>query len=948
LNYTLAQVHTNPNWEALAIPPSSPLVRVEGCAESSFVVAGSTWPANVIWHCETAQNYQRSYRIATIVNSDFIDFLFDGQGDCYRIWVDGIASGYFAKEPDNVGNFDEYRIAFNDGKPHRLEIESDGDFIGLIPADGVSGLQAPDWPMGPEVAWFSNSFGEPTITGNFIGYEGFINTASDLIGWNNVSNFSEGGTDYIEYVPGRANYLGHMAGSDGCSRPFDAYVFAGGLNDNHYTMAEEQTAAVNTYQAALACSPKAIVLVFGPIPSSAQGYNSSLQSIDSGIQAAVAQMSATGAPVYYLASPGALGWFPQHPAGCSGSPSDPVYCTLSGDGTHPTQYWHQVLGSLFAPYIQSQAPGLTTVLTPEPLPPTTLSQQQHRRPEVAGEWTITTGSTLVTGVDGDALSSLLPGDPIYVSSLGPAVTFSIQTILDNNTIVLTEPISSKSNSGVPSEIELATYPFPVMGQVPDAAIEVPGTFTYTAAQAGGVAEAVSMASVLNVGAYSITALFTPTDTTDYASATASATVTVNQAMPAITWATPVGTTYGTALGAAQLNASSVIAGTFSYSPAAGTVLGVGTHTVTATFTPTDATDYSGASASVTIVVGQGTPAITWATPAAITYGTALGAGQLNASSTVAGTLMYSPAAGTMLGGGTHTVVGTLWPTDTTDYSIATASVTVTVTQATPADVMVSSANPAFVSNPVSFTATVGSTAGTPTGTVSFYDGTTLLGSGILSAGTGTFSSSALMAGAHSITAVYSGDSNFVTVTSGVLTEAIENFTVAPPTGGTTATAQPGGQATYTLDVAPANGTTFAGPITFSVTGLPAGATAAFTPATIPAGAEATNVTLTVTLPNTTAVVPVGKPLGGEMLPVALGLILLPIAGRLRRGSRRLRGTAWLILLAGAVALAGLTSCGGSGGGGGGGSTPQPQNYTLTITATSGSLSNTTAVTLTVE
>lgn len=799
LNYMLAQVRTNPNWEALAIPPSSPLVRVEGCAESSFIVVGSTWPANLIWHCETAQSYQRPYRIGTIVNSDFVDFLFDGQGDSYRIWVDGVASGYFATETDNVGNFDEYRIAFNDGKPHRLEIESDGDFIGLIPAGGSSGLQAPDWPIGPEVAWFSNSFGEPTITGNYDGHVGFVETASDLIGWNNISNFSEGGTDYINYVPGRTNYLGHMAGSDGCSRPFDAYVFAGGLNDQGYTMAEEQTAAFNTYQAALVCSPKAVVLVFGPIPAAVEGYYPSLQVVDSGIQAAVAQISATGAPVYYLASPGALGWYPQYPAGCTGSPGDPVYCTLSGDGAHPTQYWQQVIGSLIAPYIQSQAPGLTTVLTPEPLPQTALSQQQHRRPEVAGEWTMTTGATLVTGVGGDALSSLVPGDPIYVVGSNQAITLSILSIPDNNTVVLAQPVPDNLNAAVPSEIELATYPFPVIGLVPDAAIQVPGTFTYTSNQAGGDAEGVSLSSVLNAGDYSITANFVPADATDYASAKFTAPLTV--------------------------------------------------------------------------------------------------------------------------------------------------------TQATPTNVLLSSANPALESSAVNFIATVASVAGTPTGTVSFYDGTTLLGSGTLIAGTGTFSSSALVAGVHSITAEYSGDSNFVVVTSGALTETIENFTVSLPTGGTTATTQPGGQATYTLGVAPTNGTRFADPITFSVTGLPTGATAAFSPATIPAGAGATNVILTVTLPNTTAVgamLPVGKPFVEEMLPVALGLILLPIAGRLRRGSRRLRGTTWLILLAGAVAMAGLTSCGGGSGGGSGGSIPQPQNYTLTIAATSGLLSNTTTVTLTVE
>jgi len=426
-------------------------------------------------------------------------------------------------------------------------------------------------------------------------------------------------------------------------------------------------------------------------------------------------------------------------------------------------------------------------------------------------------------------------------------------------------------------------------------------------------------------------------------------VTVNQAAPTITWATPASIAYGTALSATQLDASSQVAGSFVYSPVLGTVLTAGSHTLTATFTATDTTDYTGAVASVTLVVGQATPSITWATPATISYGTALGATQLNASSTVAGAFVYSPAAGTVLGVGTHTVTATFTPTDATDYSTATASVMVTVSQATPTNALTSSANPAFVSNPVTFTATIAATiaatAWTPTGTVSFYDGTTLLGPGTLSAGVGTYSTSSLAAGAHSITAVYSGDSNFLAVTSSVLTETIENFTLAPPTGGTTATAQPGGQASYTLNVAPPSGTTFPGPITFSVTGLPTGATATFSPATIPAGAGATNVTLTVKVPNATASVPeVGKPFSGGMLPVALGLILLPFAGRMRRGSRRLRGTLWLMLLGGVVVMAGLTSCGGSSGG----STSQPQSYTLTVTATSGSLSNTTTLTLTVE
>ena len=79
-----------------------------------------------------------------------------------------------------------------------------------------------------------------------------------------------------------------------------------------------------------------------------------------------------------------------------------------------------------------------------------------------------------------------------------------------------------------------------------------------------------------------------------------------------------------------------------------------------------------------------TPAISWATPAAITYGTALSGTQLNASSTVAGTFAYTPPSGTVLTAGPHTLSVTLTPTDTTDYTTATKTVSLTVNQAAPA------------------------------------------------------------------------------------------------------------------------------------------------------------------------------------------------------------------------------------------------------------------------
>ena len=74
-------------------------------------------------------------------------------------------------------------------------------------------------------------------------------------------------------------------------------------------------------------------------------------------------------------------------------------------------------------------------------------------------------------------------------------------------------------------------------------------------------------------------------------------LTVNKAAPVVTWVAPAAIPYGTALSAAQLDASSVVAGTFVYTPAAGAVLAAGSQTLSVTFTPTDSSDYSTATST---------------------------------------------------------------------------------------------------------------------------------------------------------------------------------------------------------------------------------------------------------------------------------------------------------------------------------------------------------------
>ena len=272
---------------------------------------------------------------------------------------------------------------------------------------------------------------------------------------------------------------------------------------------------------------------------------------------------------------------------------------------------------------------------------------------------------------------------------------------------------------------------------------------------------------LAAGTHTITALYGG-DTNFGGSMSAGITETVQQGArvtPTITWATPSAITYGTALSATQLNATESVAGTSTYSPVPGAVLAAGTDTLSLTFTPTDTVDYTTATATVSITVNKAAPTITWAAPAAITYGTALSATQLNATWSVAGTMVYSPAAGTVLSAGvSQTLHMTLIPADTTDYTTATAMVYINVNQAGTTTAVVSSGNPSVFGQSVTFTATVRVTspgAGTPTGTVTFKDGSSSIGTGVLTGGTtATFKTSRLTGGTHTITAAYVGDTNF--------------------------------------------------------------------------------------------------------------------------------------------------------------------------------------------
>jgi predicted outer membrane repeat protein len=293
-------------------------------------------------------------------------------------------------------------------------------------------------------------------------------------------------------------------------------------------------------------------------------------------------------------------------------------------------------------------------------------------------------------------------------------------------------------------------------------VSLPGSYFYTTPDG----------TIFTVGQHPLGVAFTPTDITDYVPVSAYATITVTKATPSVTWAAPAAITYGTALSGTQLNATASVPGSFSYSPAAGTVLHAGAQTLTVTFTPTDTTDYSPVTTTVPLTVNKATPVITWPTPASITYGTPLSATQLNATANVAGTFLYTASTGpnplgVLLPPGTTALSATLTPTDSVDYNPVTAYVVFTVSKAQSTTTLAITTTQTVTGTTATITATVHpQIGGTPTGTVTYYTGSTLLGS----AAVGTpFTTGVLPVGTNQITAVYGGDSNFVGSSSSATT-----------------------------------------------------------------------------------------------------------------------------------------------------------------------------------
>src|SRR6267154_1580136 len=259
--------------------------------------------------------------------------------------------------------------------------------------------------------------------------------------------------------------------------------------------------------------------------------------------------------------------------------------------------------------------------------------------------------------------------------------------------------------------------------------------------------------------------------------------------------------------------------------------------------------------------------------------------------------------------------------------------------------LAASPNPAVVGQQVTFTATVSpAPTGTPTGTVSFYNGATLLGTGTVnSAGIATFATTGLTAGTASITAVYSGNAGFATSTSATLNLTVGSasvYTVTAPQ--TPFTVMAGDSVDVNVSVQPVGGG-YNNVVTMSAAGLPPGAAAVFNPPTVTPGTAGAPTVMTIRTSTQAAGTPANHNPQFPFAPTVLAAGDIVVA----RNRKRL-GISFAVLLLMVSVAAGAWMLTGCNGGFGGRPAPQSRSYVITITGTSGSLHPSATITLTVR
>ncbi|HWW23083.1 MAG TPA: Ig-like domain repeat protein [Edaphobacter sp.] len=494
----------------------------------------------------------------------------------------------------------------------------------------------------------------------------------------------------------------------------------------------------------------------------------------------------------------------------------PVYSTTAG--SVPGTYDITVTGLTSANYTIEFVQGtLTVVISPTTTTLTSSPATTQYGDPVTLTATVPNGATgTVSFFDGAVLlgaGTVSGGVATFVTMLLPAGTYTITAAYNGDGIYATSesgPVtgtvakktSPDGSAALTVTVQDASKEFGTAN--PQFSYVVTGTLingdTYVTAVTGTPVYAVGAAltsstfpiTVSGLGSQNYTLALVPGTLTVVS---ASTTTTLTTSAPSTQYGDPITFTATVApsgaTGSVQFSNGSTVLGTGTISGGVATLttssLNAGSYTITATY-PGDGNYASSTSAPVAVTVaqktaqsggaaltitvdntsrytGQGNPAFTYT----VSGDQNLVNGDTDATA-ITGVPVFSTLATPTSPAGTYPV--SVSGLNSTNYTLAFVSGTLTVIQSTTTVALTSSPNPSTYGNAVTFTATTA--AADATGTVTFTDETTssTLGIATISGGVSTPTTSALAVGTHAIVATYGGDSKYSAATSSVLNQVV--------------------------------------------------------------------------------------------------------------------------------------------------------------------------------
>jgi len=346
------------------------------------------------------------------------------------------------------------------------------------------------------------------------------------------------------------------------------------------------------------------------------------------------------------------------------------------------------------------------------------------------------------------------------------------------------------------------------------------------------------------GTDSVTASY-PGDSTFGAANAASVQVVVTKAAATVALGGLTATYNGSPHSATATTTPAGLNVTFTYAGSATAPTAAGSYAVVATISDPN---YTG-TASGTLVIAKASATVTLGSLSATADGTAHAATATTFPAGLSVTFTYNGSATAPSAVGSYAVVGTI--NDPNYTGTATGTLIIAAPLVVTSTALTSSAASVPVGTNVTFTATVTGTGGTPTGTITFLNGTASLGTGTLNAsGIAILTTSFSAAGTDSITAEYGGDATFKSSTSTSLSETIVPVGVSATVSPNPLTIKSGSSGTLTITLTPTGG--YTGTVSFSCGTLPANASCTFNPTSVAITASTTTATDILTVNTTTA------------------------------------------------------------------------------------------------